>query len=461
MLAHRNHWTHKVKSKAKIFTSFFQIVSQFENILQIRLPDVFEKFARWCSSVANVEALKLIKVGCLVKTNFYTRLLMTTIGPIAISICILLWFIVRKKMAKTKEMVQDARNEAVGRFLWLTYFVFVSVSTTVFFTFGCVKFGDDENRYLAVDVSVNCDTNTHKLFMLYASAMVLVYPVGISYLYSKLLFDNREAIKKGDDREEDTKLHKIAFLWDSYKPEHWYYEIFECAKRQLLTGMLVFISPGSAGQITFALMLAFGSLLVLCLEKPFIKKSDNNLAIVSNISIFCTLFASLLVRVNVDEDENYDQEVFGYLLIFINVMGIVMVVMETLHKPVIKLVLGKKRYDAKHKNEKKIIEEDKFGDGVGVEMGAIYGSVKDGVDQTRNPMKSKQRKMGGEKKKTNNDSDANDNVGKIDNIDNINNIDNDKWDRFEAEDGTPYLYNATSNKTKWEFEVDDEETDKV
>jgi len=42
----KKHWTHKMKTKFKIFTSFFQIVSQFENILQIRLPDVFENFAR-------------------------------------------------------------------------------------------------------------------------------------------------------------------------------------------------------------------------------------------------------------------------------------------------------------------------------------------------------------------------------------------------------------------------------
>ena len=282
-------------------------------------------------------------MGCIVKTSFYTRLVMTTVGPILISVGIFLWAAVSRKKARSGKRRREIVDSAVGSFLWLTYFVFVSVSTTIFFTFGCVKFGDDPTSYLVVDVSINCDSTEHKVYMAYASLMIVVYPLGISLLYSKLLWDNRVAIKDEENRDGNEHLNKFAFLWDSYKANLWWFEIFECVKRQFLTGMLVFISAGSASQITFAIFLSVTSLALICYKRPFLEEENNHLSIASHISIFCTLFASLLVRVNVDDDDDYDQTVFGYLLVVINLLGIFMVVIGTVLKPVRKaLGVGKK-----------------------------------------------------------------------------------------------------------------------
>ena len=206
-----------------------------------------------------------------------------------------------------------------------------------------MKFGDDPTSYLVVDVSINCDSTEHKVYMAYASLMIVVYPLGISLLYSKLLWDNRVAIKDEENRDGNEHLNKFAFLWDSYKANLWWFEIFECVKRQFLTGMLVFISAGSASQITFAIFLSVTSLALICYKRPFLEEENNHLSIASHISIFCTLFASLLVRVNVDDDDDYDQTVFGYLLVVINLLGIFMVVIGTVLKPVRKaLGVGKK-----------------------------------------------------------------------------------------------------------------------
>ena len=55
----------QIRTKSKILTSFYQILSGYESSLHIRFPPVFEKFTRWISSVANLDALQLVKVRML------------------------------------------------------------------------------------------------------------------------------------------------------------------------------------------------------------------------------------------------------------------------------------------------------------------------------------------------------------------------------------------------------------
>ena len=78
--------------------------------------------------------------------------------------------------------------------------------------------------------------------------------------------------------------------------------------------------------------------------KPFVKESDNHLAIASQCSIVLTLFYALLTKVGVDEEDDYDKETFGFLLIMINLIGILIVAFAGLVKPVKKIlkILGKK-----------------------------------------------------------------------------------------------------------------------
>jgi len=69
---------------------------------------------------------------------------------------------------------------------------------------------------------------------------------------------------------------------------------------------------------------------------------------VSQAAIFFTLFAALLKKMEVDKMDNYDQAMFGTVLIFVNCVGVVMVVGGWLVKPVGRLV---KKLGEKHVHE--------------------------------------------------------------------------------------------------------------
>ena len=50
----------------------------------------------------------------------------------------------------------------------------------------------------------------------YAGVMLLLYPVGILTLYSKILINNKELIKKTvEEREDDSELMSKGFLFEN------------------------------------------------------------------------------------------------------------------------------------------------------------------------------------------------------------------------------------------------------
>ncbi|CAN0594942.1 unnamed protein product, partial [Laminaria digitata] len=51
-------------------------------------------------------------------------------------------------------------------------------------------------------------------------------------------------------------------------PDLFYYEVVECRRRMLLTGVLIFIAPHTATQVAMACIFAFASILGFELMGP-------------------------------------------------------------------------------------------------------------------------------------------------------------------------------------------------
>lgn len=94
-----------------------------------------------------------------------------------------------------------------------------------------MQFGDDKTRYLSLDQSLDCDSPKHKKFQYYAMLMAVVYPFGITALYAALLIKKRHAIQ-ARDRATNASLIKIAFLYEMYENENWWFEIFEVGRSE-------------------------------------------------------------------------------------------------------------------------------------------------------------------------------------------------------------------------------------
>ncbi|CAN0158848.1 unnamed protein product, partial [Ascophyllum nodosum] len=155
--------------------------------------------------------------------------------------------------------------------------MYSSVSYTIFQTFVCDSL-DSGVAYLRADYDLVCWTTTHVMFMAYAGIMVLVYPVGIPAVFAWMLFINRNDIKSAEDTTNGSRVppesEAIKGLWAPYKPSRYYYEVIECCRRITLTGLVVFIYPGSTAQVAIEALLAFVFSSLSEIISPFVEPLD-------------------------------------------------------------------------------------------------------------------------------------------------------------------------------------------
>ena len=263
------------RTKFKILTSYYQIVSQYEDVFQVRFPKLFEAFSRRVSSIFNLNLLQLGSVDCFVETSFYTKLIFMTLGPVLITFLIFIMMWIRRALTKDRMKRKVVRDNCIELFLGLTFMVFSGSSTTIFDTFNCRTFGEDPTMYLNADRGISCDNPRHQDYKKFAFAMMTLFPIGIPLLYAAMLYQRRHEIQSTMRYKKDS-LIKTSFLWEMYEPSMWWFEVFDCFRRLAMASLLVFVKPGSASQIVVAMILAMcnskllrvGVVLIILLISP-------------------------------------------------------------------------------------------------------------------------------------------------------------------------------------------------
>jgi hypothetical protein len=310
-----------LQSVFKILVTFCQILASMPSVFLVQFPPIFANFLSFLS-VLNLSFLEAFSLGCITSMNYYAELFLKTVMPLLISVII--WLASLRMAPATKVRAKEA-------FLVLTYLVLPGTTMAIFRTFPCESF-DDGTRWLRADYSIDCTSSQHKIAVAYASVMVLVYPVGVPAGYFYILWRNRgflnpvvardgmllDAALVARDQNKD-KISSFSFLWKSYEPRTWWFEIFETARRLTLTGFIIFFMEGTATQISLAMLVTLLSMVVYLHYAPFVDNIDDRLAFTSMTLTFLTLFGALLIRVGVAEDEGYNPTALGGVLLVLNV----------------------------------------------------------------------------------------------------------------------------------------------
>ncbi|GMI15398.1 hypothetical protein TrLO_g6728 [Triparma laevis f. longispina] len=306
----KKSWFQRMRVGFKIITGFYQVTTQMEDNLNIRFPEVFENFARRIKGVAMLDFLRLAKVGCVVDVNFYTKLVGMTMGPIGVMLILIIVAFCLSRCAKTKDIKRNIYENASTLMLAITYAIFSTASTTVLDTFNCITYGDNKTNYLVSDQGLSCEVEEYK----------------------------KAELKVERLRIENVGLLKTAFLWEDYHDRFWWFEVFDSVRRLSQTGLLIFLFRGKVSQIVVAMIISGVSVVLYVQWKPYASHSDNQLAIISQAAIFFTLFGALLTKVDWKQSDEYDQQMFGFLLIFVNVMIILFSISQGLVRPWKKLM---------------------------------------------------------------------------------------------------------------------------
>ena len=168
-------------------------IAQFSGVVNVQYPPAYEKFLA-ALSVVNLNLGFILSLSCVMETNFYARLILATIAPMAVLGGLAITYrVAMVRNGHSIHAMRVARNKHISVGLFLLFVVYSSVSYTIFQTFVCDPL-DSGVTYLRAEYDLVCWTRTHVMFMAHAGIMVLVYPVGIPAVFDWVLLINRDGI---------------------------------------------------------------------------------------------------------------------------------------------------------------------------------------------------------------------------------------------------------------------------
>ncbi|KAG5176529.1 hypothetical protein JKP88DRAFT_242326 [Tribonema minus] len=264
------------------------VLTQFVRVTGVLLLTRYLQFLRALDFI-NLDLSWLAAPGCVASFNFFDRLLVSPLTPPVVAALIF-----TPRMVAARVIARDVNLVLVFAFL-----IFSEVSLTVFQTFAC-----DATlpvAYLRADYSVRCYTPAHRAHMAYAAAMMLR--------------------RRGETLDAAAAA---SFLWRPYRAHAPYFGCAECARRLLLTGVLVFIAPGTAGQSAAACVFAFATSVAYDNVRPHRARADACPYIIGYVVIFVSMFAALLMQGAYLND--FSQAAVGGVLVALNALLVLLAV---------------------------------------------------------------------------------------------------------------------------------------
>ena len=218
------------------------------------------------------------------------------------------------------------------------------ISRAILQTFRCVTYDETDEystergaEFMFVDPAIDCRGAKYRFMVIYASANVLIWPVGVPlgllvclWRISRFLdppgVPEAQAIIKRRTNEHVSES-AVAFLALQYKPRYWYYEvIFSLSRRLVLTSVvLVFESRGQF--IVFVLSV---SIIVSVCERElnaFIEPYTGAFVYLMTWQILLCVTAMLIMDSRITDD--VDEVLLGALLVFMNASLFVIVIIDT------------------------------------------------------------------------------------------------------------------------------------
>lgn len=180
------------RSQAKIQLSFFQILASLQEVFDLTLPPGFQWFVDTIVSWCSLQILSsFVAFECMLddsQTMYYEVVLIITLTPMFIAL-VLSGIVTASQMRTDRLRECEGDTEAVEAhnkikktcftvFLWMTYLLVSSVSTTLFNLFPCENFDDGTSR-LKASYDISCHGDVYISFEIFGALMILVWPIGV------------------------------------------------------------------------------------------------------------------------------------------------------------------------------------------------------------------------------------------------------------------------------------------
>ena len=299
-------------SKVKIVIGFYQVTySLLETFSYIDWPASLQVIAKY-SEVLQMNALQLAPIHCLyqgLQTDASVSLLVmmainaAIIGLSGVAYGIRRVLILRSRSATSGEKSRQLSQtkEFVYRnmffFLYTTYLNTCSMTANVL-PLTCRKLCEDENeefcnKYLKADYSTQC-LGTRYNQVLIAAYISVTYLVAIPAASFIALWRQRRVLLASE--ESETSLSRVpgqemitglSFLFKSYKPHSWYWELVEMSRKVILTSGLILVGEESRSYIGLTWIIAGMYGILFFRMKPIQEELENRMMSTSHaVTVF-------------------------------------------------------------------------------------------------------------------------------------------------------------------------------
>ena len=191
-----------IMPKVKIMTTVFQIISGFPGSLSLNFPGGSGSIFK-AMGVVNFGGLSIGSPQCFTSYDYIDTMITSTLTPIGVICALMTGFIVHmfflNRDRKDPQAIRAVTGQYINFFFLITYLVLPSVTTTCFGAFTCKNIDPDglmpgTPTYLRLDMSIACNTPRYRFGVMWAIAMIIVYPIGILSFYYFVLRYNRDDI---------------------------------------------------------------------------------------------------------------------------------------------------------------------------------------------------------------------------------------------------------------------------
>ena len=283
-------------------------------------------------TLANFDLGWIPSAACIMDVDFHVELVAATVGPLLLVASLGLTYTIALHRNRGSERALNAvRRKHANATIMIALFSYSMASSAVFRTFASDAL-DDGKVYLRSDYRIEYNSSKHKAFQIYAVFMLVAYPLGIPIIFALLLFRERKALVNISLRNDDRDLlqQSTSNLWKPYKPSAFYYEVVECGRRVMLTGVVVFIYPNTAAQIAITLAIAFTFAFTSERLDPYDSHWDGWVSRIGHVMVVLTMYVALLAKIDVSNEGSQSQVMLAGILVVAHIAMVLTAVAEAI-----------------------------------------------------------------------------------------------------------------------------------
>jgi len=274
--------------KLKIALGFVQIVTNLAVGLQVPWPTAFLKVISYFNP-ANLDFVQFSAIKCIVKSDYFTKMWTFCFVPMALLVGILLFvtlpgyiYAARASEADVSRTIKKmTRKKTWKLFLFTLFLIYPSVSSIVLRSYICKNVNG--TSYLVSDFEVICYTDSYNRNINAAYFMIVLYPVGIPCFLFYMLYRYRMRLNEAGVRAE------LGFLYDAYDRQFYYWELLDMIFKLVLVALIAFIDQKY--QMAAGLVFCAGYTAAMFACRPYIRKGDDKLHLISLVEILCLMMA--------------------------------------------------------------------------------------------------------------------------------------------------------------------------